>query len=240
MNLLTGIIGGSIFVALFSFVMLVFVLLFMKKEGRYHLSRSIFKSGIDLISIEPKSRGLECSVIKWTGDYFEQGDEAILFNFDPLLNPNNPLEKMYNQVISETCYWKGSKRPVLFASEAAGFVFNPHISSAIEQAKNHEDYTKVKPILENLQSMFSDKIVKIRFMQTFKPDNIRDFLNSGSTGTKNMMLAEKMKLSGILQMTKKRDLSAVKKIAIPLGVLLLILLLWSQGVFDTLFTSFRP
>jgi len=239
MNLLTQIVGVSVAMTLISIVMLFAILLFMKKEGRYHLSRSIFRSGIDLISIEPKSRALKSSSIRWTGDYFEQGREAILFNFDPLLNPGTDAEKMYNDVISETCYWEGSRRPVLFASEAAGFVFNPHISSAIEQAKSEADYEKVKPILENLEKVFSDKIVKIRFMQIFKPDNIRDFLNSGSTGTKNMMLAEKMKLSGILQMTRKRDYGKIAKVAIPLGFVFLILLLWSQGVFDNLFNIAR-
>jgi len=216
------------------------VIIFLKSEGRFHLSRSLSRGGLDLISVIPGSKALRLRKIDWTGEYFEHKNEGIFFNFDPLLNPkNSDTVQDYNDVLNMTSHWEGSKRPVVFGSEAVSFITNPHISSALEEAKTHEEYDSVKSILENLGTVLSEKVVKVTFMKPFSPDNLREYLNSGSTPTKNQMLYDKGKLSGIFQMTRKRDLGKIVKFALPIGVLLLLLILWNSGAFDNILSTFK-
>jgi len=220
--------------------LIALIIMFLKKEGRFHLLRSLSWGGLDLISVIPGSKALRLRKIDWTGEYFEHKNEGIFFNFDPLLNPKNKdTVRDYNDVLNMTTHWEGSRRPVVFGSEAVSFITNPHISSALEEAKDHDDYDKVKPILENLKNVLGEEIVKVTFIKPFQPDNLREFLNSGSTPTKNQMLYEKGKLSGIFQMTRKRDLGKIVKFALPIGMLILILILWQSGAFDNIMSTFK-
>jgi hypothetical protein len=221
-------------------VALIFVIfLLMDKEARYFFKRRFQRGGIDFASIEPESRGLNLKKIDYNGEYFTHKKEAVLFNFDPLLNPSNMFEQQYNEMLNYSGYWAGNKRPIVFGSEAISFVSNPHLNINVERAKDYENQRDVMQLLGILESLLKKPtITKVSFYQLFHPDNIREYLNSGSTPTKGMRLFEKGELSGRLSMTRKQDLSKIIKWVVPLGVLFLILLLWSQGVFDNILPSF--
>jgi len=230
----------SLYANFFMTLIIGIILLYLKEEGRYHLKRSLSKGGLDLITLGPEGRILNTRTIKWTGDFFQNQNEAIFHSFDPLLEDDPKFNKDYNELIRQASHWKGSKRPVVFGSEVVSMVSNPSLLTAIEASKDKEQYEKVKPVLETLKSVLGEKIVKVSFIQPFKPDTIRDYLNSGSTPTKNLMTYEKGKLSGIFQMTRKRDLGKIVKYAVPIGMILLLLLLWNQGAFDNVISSISP
>jgi len=229
----------SIYLNFLLFVILVITFLFMKKEGRYFLTRSFSGKGMDLLIEEPESRAITLKALKFDGEYFWSGKDRLYFNFDPLLNPGDKETNAYNELLKQACHWEGSKRPVVMASEMVSFISNPHLLATLEQSKDNEGYKKVKTVIEDLVKTLGNDVVKVRFLQAFTPQVLREFLNSGSTPSKNVKLHERGRLAGKLEMTRQRDYSAIKKIAIPLGILLLILLLWSQGVFDNLLNTFR-
>jgi hypothetical protein len=229
----------SIYSNFFLLIILVVVFLFMKSEGRFFLTRSFSGKGIDLLIEEPESRAITLKALKFDGEYFWSGKERLYFNFDPLLNPGDKDTNAYNELLKQACHWKGSKRPVVMASEMVSFISNPHLLATLEQSKDNDGYNKVKTVIENLKKTLGENVVRIRFLQAFTPQVLREFLNSGSTPSKNVKLHERGRLAGKLEMTRQRDFSTIKKIAIPLGILLLILLLWSQGVFDNLLNTFR-
>lgn len=238
MNLVTA-FTASFYLNFILFIILVLTFLFMKKEGRYFLAKSFSRKGLDLLVEEPESRALVLRSLNFDGEYFWSGKDRLYFNFDPLLNPGDSETDAYNELLKQACHWEGSQRPVVMASEMACFISNPRLLATLENAKDNENNDEVKKVLEALMKNLGEKIVKIRFLQAFTPQVLREFLNSGSTPSKNVRLHERGRLAGKLEMTRQRDFSAIKKIAIPLGIVLLILLLWSQGVFDNLLNTFR-
>ena len=104
----------------------------------------------------------------------------------------------------------------------------------IEQAKKEDRITELAPVLNSLRKKIKPIVTQIRFMTPFSPWNLKEYLNSGTTPTKGRMMYQKGKLSGVLQMTRKRDLGQIAKFAIPFGAIVIFLILYTQGVFDPL------
>ncbi len=106
----------------------------MGPEGRYHLKRGFSKKGVDLLLYNPMSNDFEPKTIKYNGKFWEFGKEAIFFGLESIKNPATITEEQYNEAISKTPHWKGSRRPVLIATTELFYTFTPEFISFLSKA----------------------------------------------------------------------------------------------------------
>lgn len=219
--------GGS----LLGFLLLY---LFLGKEGRYFFNLSMNKKGISFINLSPSGE-LTLKKLKWDGERYIDGKEAIYFSFDQLNNEDREDEvTKYNDVLKRTAFWSGTKVPVLMGYDMACFAANPHLVPLLEiSIIENEKLENMKKILESLKDGLSEKISRVSFELPMNISRLHEFLDV-STSAYQYESFEKGRAAGRYEMTKpKRDIP-LKQLILPAAAIIMIIILLSSGVFNDL------
>jgi len=132
-----GLIAG--FILLFIIFLVGGIWFIAGKEGRFHIRRFLSRGGIDLLKYRPLSKQLSMSKIKWDGKYWVEGKDAIMVGIDQQKEITTTSER-YNQAVTSTGSWEGSRRPVLIATEEMFFVFSHGFLDLLGRATRLQKY----------------------------------------------------------------------------------------------------
>ena len=171
---------GLFFVSMISVLVNAFLFIFMKKEGRYFLSKSINGSGIDHLRLEPLSKKLYLETVQWTGEWY-RSKKGMYYPLRALQNPITEAKKLYNEAISNASRWAGNNRPVLMSTDLMSWMVGPEFYAAVAKAKERKEYEKVKPFLEKLEKLFKEnKVEYFTFNETFIAEELSDIMKDVS------------------------------------------------------------
>lgn len=130
-------------VAVAAILLNVALLYFARKEGRFFIRKGWGGKGLDLLRVEPNSNKVELLSLEWGGNVWKHGKEGMMAGLDLISNPENTdSNETYNKFIREANTWKGSKRPVVIATDIMSTIFNPGFIGA---ANKGESLTELDP-----------------------------------------------------------------------------------------------
>lgn len=202
----------------------------MGKEGRFHMGRFFRRGGIDLLKYMPLSKQLTTTKIKWDGKYWVEGKDAIMNGIE-LEKDTSPTAEQYNQAITASGRWAGSKRPVLMATEEMFFVFSHGFLEMLGKASRFQKYVtrnKDKPNpkqaaiaeRENECKTFLDEIEAIKkevnASEKYKNakgfvDNLLSQVQAGYTGVKIQTIVTADEISKYLEGAPSRVLREARQ-----------------------------
>jgi len=215
--------------------------MFMGKEARYFFGMQGNKKDISLIDMGPTG-GLTLKKIRWNGDHYTHGKEAIFFPLDLLKNNKGDKDKtVYNQALQTPSYWAGCRVPALVAYNMVSFATNPHILPLLETVKEKaESQEEVKTLLEDLIDSVKDhvELEKISVSIPVSIANLHEFIE-GSTAAYESHSFDSGVEVGKQLMTKPAGMPSIKKLALPIGIIILILILLGSGAFGDISALFR-
>lgn len=170
------------FIAVLAIVILVAILFFAKKEGRYMIKRGTFAKGIDLLLVNPQSNKLELKVIEWAGNIWKEGKEGMMVGMSLMGDPKNVGDRLYNDLIRNTSTWAGSSRPVVMATPMMSTLLNPAFIAAANKGEAIEDKTGL--IKKYVELCKEHELETITYLEVIKPAELKKYLKD--IGPKNM------------------------------------------------------
>ena len=170
---LTDSLGGLIPIIIAAGLIVMFAGLFvltivlMGPEGRFHLNRGLSGRGIDLLSYNPMTKGVESRNIRWDGQFWragKKGAHGIWLRLQTLTNPKDAESKQFNDAVTASTRWEGCKRAVLLASEEMCITLNMESAALITKSKEHSGIlSRIKPGKgSNEQSEVDDEVGRIK------------------------------------------------------------------------------
>lgn len=211
-----------------------FLLLYLclGKEGRYFFNLSMNKRGISFVNLSP-SGALTLKKLKWDGERYIDGKEAVYFPFEQVHNEENDEETTkYNDVLKRTAFWSGTKVPVLMGYDMACFAANPHLLPLLEDSIS-KGLPRTRRILMGLKDGLSEEINKMSFVLPLHISRLHEFLDV-STASYQYNSFEKGRAAGRYEMTKPKKDIPLKQLIVPVALIIMIIILASSGVFNDL------
>lgn len=194
-------------------ITLIAVLYFAKKEGRFFMGRGFGGAGVDLIRHEPLNNRLSLHTLKRSGDVWKLGKEYMFFGLDKIMTPENPKEKSYNRLISESSTWDGSKRPAVIATDVLSFTVTPALHASIAKAENVEKYKEACTTLGKIfKYLEAEKTQVVSFLEIIHPDDMKKYLKDlGPKKMREMFLkgVEAQKLASTKPPTERLNLGGI-------------------------------
>jgi hypothetical protein len=215
--------------------------MFMGKESRYFFHLQGNKKDISLLEMD-STGGFNLKKIRWTGDHFKAGKKEIYFGLDLLKNPERDENKSkYNKVLQTPSFWSGCKTPVLVAFNMVSFATNPHILPLLERAKKTvEPWTDSEKIIKKLIESIDPEVEteEISINLPVNISNIHEYIDASTASYESYSFESGLE-AGKLLMTKPKSLPPIRKLILPIGIIVLLLILLGSGAFGDVGSLFR-
>ena len=219
----------------------LFMFMLMGKEARYFFGMKGNKKDISLIDMGPTG-GLTLKKIRWNGDHFTHGKEAIYFPLDLLKNERGKEDKTtYNKVLQTPSYWSGCKVPALVAYNMVSFASNPHVLPLLTVAQQKEEpWSDIEKGLNRLVNSLKKHtdIEKISISLPVNIPSLHEYIDASTASYESHSFDAGLE-AGKLLMTKPSGLPSIRKLILPIGIIVMLLILLGSGAFGDIGALFR-
>jgi len=171
---------GLFFWSLVTTILAAFMYIFMKKEGRYFLGKSLNGAGVDHLRHEPLSNKLHLETVQWTGEWY-RSKKGLYYPLRALTNPDTMAKKLYNEAIRSASRWAGNNRPVIMTTDLMSWMAGPAFYAAVAKAKESDEYKGLEPLLEKIEKLFKEnKVEYFSFVEHFTASELNEIMKDVS------------------------------------------------------------
>ena len=220
-------------------ILFIFFIMSMPKESWHHFNMKIGSGKTSVTMLRPTGM-LQNLAVTYKDEALRGPKETVLLTLDLLKDiADDEDKKKYNELIRRPAIWEGSRAPGVLASEYASITATPAMVEELTKAKNEPEFSDIKDILEKIAKAIPESTkrgnYRVSIAAPMDIDTLTEYVNTPGPASKIKKIFTQGRLTGIWETTQKSDFGEMaKKMVIPIGLIVLLLVLWQAGIFDGL------